>query len=61
VGISPVKTAAGGVMKSKMMAVSRRRCQHNARQFDTRCNFLPNIAGLDALCFVGLAIRLHMC
>jgi hypothetical protein len=44
-----------------MMAVIRRRCQHNARQFDIRCNFLPSVAALDALCFVGLAIRLHMC
>jgi hypothetical protein len=59
--ISPLKTTDGGLMKCKKMAAIRRRCPHKVRQFDTQCPSSPNIAGLDVLCVIGLAIRWHMC
>jgi len=40
-------------MKCKMMAATRRGCQHKVKQFNTQCSFLPNIAELDALCVIG--------
>jgi hypothetical protein len=48
-------------MQCNMMAANGRRCQHKVKQFDTQCSFLPNIVEVDALCVIGLAIRLHMC